>query len=69
MIQEIKKRKVAEYKIQLAIVENPHKKKPEDLWNLFENMDADMPRAEKFDEAGFNKLKSLLSKGGGFTVK
>lgn len=67
---EVKKRRLTEYKMQLAIVQNPHLD-PKDQKLLWEelNRDDQMPKSEVFDEQGFAKLKEVMSQGKAFIIK
>ena len=70
LVQIIKQRKIREYKIQLAIAENPHKGKDHKrLWDLFDEADGTRERKNKLDIAGFAALKIALSKNPKFIVK
>jgi hypothetical protein len=67
--KEIKKRRMNEYQMQLAIVQNPHVEKPEILWKMLNEQDDGLPRSEALDKEGLDNLKSLLAKGSNIVVK
>lgn len=70
LLEQIKKRKIAEYKIQLAIVTNPHTEEPEKLWKLFDDdMQSVIPPENSFDKEGLDGLKALMAKGTAFHIK
>ena len=70
MSQEINKRKLSEYKMQLAISTNPHlnTKDQKGLWRLLEVGDKGTTTAE-FDHAGFETLKAVMSGSDKIKVK
>jgi hypothetical protein len=61
-------RKLTDYKMQLAIVQNPHTENPGELWKLLESQDPHPPEPF-FDQAGMDRLKGLLSKSTAIQVK
>lgn len=70
LLQKIEKRKLIEYRMQLAITQNPHIKEPEKLWNVLNAPDrTERARSKEFDEKGFEALKSRLSSNPRFVVK
>jgi len=68
LVKRINKRKLVEYKMQLAIVQNPHVKDPKDLWRLLESEERE-PVAEKLDKAGFVMFKKKLTNSANIVVK
>ncbi len=71
-IRLINRRKINEYKMQLAISTNPHAKDPKPLWSLLdrqerENEGRDYIDAE-FDEKGFEAFKEKLKRQGSAIV-
>jgi len=64
----IKSRKSSEYKMQLAIVSNPHTKKPRELWDAL-NETTRKPLDEKLDKQGMMDLKRLLVNSKQIVVK
>lgn len=69
LLSKIKKRKLTDYRIQLMIVQNPHTKKPEDLWKLLQD-DEEIPHNDNvLDEKGMEELKRIMSKGRAIQVK
>jgi hypothetical protein len=71
LIQVINKRKLREYRMQLAIAENPHKgKEHKALWDALNEADPqEKQRKNKLDTAGFAALKMAMSKNPKFIVK
>lgn len=70
LTKEINKRKLREWKMELAIVQNPHVKDPKKLWQDLNNADPDeKKRSEVFDVAGFEKLKQQLRKNPRMVIK
>lgn len=64
----IKKRKNQEYRVLLAIVQNPHTEKPSELWQLLKDEDeAAVP--ETLDKAGFEIFKAKLKGNEKFIIK
>lgn len=56
--------------MQLAIVQNPHVKDPKELWRVLNSQDtSQITRVEKFDDVGFEVLKSRLRANPRFVVK
>jgi hypothetical protein len=70
----INRRKISEYKMQLAIATNPNTKDPKALWEMLDNQEKqnegkDYINAE-FDAAGFEAFKNKLKgQGSGIVVK
>lgn len=48
--------------MQLAIVQNPHTQKPDELWKLFED-ESPNERSIEPDFAGLDRLKQTMAKG------
>lgn len=68
LTKAIEKRKMAEYRMQLAIVQNPHSKNPKELWANLQTEEASLRRTE-FDEQGMSILKSKLASNPRIIVK
>lgn len=62
------KRKLSEYKMQLAITQNPHTKDPKKLWDVIKSKEEPEPRSEQFDAAGFERLKLAMQTAGGSKI-
>ena len=64
-----------DYKMQLAIIRNPHTENPDNLVKILDQGFEDDPevsyakRKAEFDEAGFELLKSKLMQNPRFVVK
>lgn len=70
LTQKIEKRKLAEYKMQLAIAQNPHVKDPKELWRILNSQTTESyERPHELDNASFEILKSKLSSNPRFVVK
>ncbi len=70
IIQKINKRKVDEYKMQIAIVQNPHVKNPGELWKKIEAMrPVEEKKSDKLDVVGFENFKRTLASNPRFIVK
>ena len=67
LTKEINSRKIREYKMQAAIVQNPHVKDPKHLWRILDAEEG-VPDDE-FDTIGFERLKNQLRSSGKFIVK
>lgn len=65
----IRKRQLSEYKIQLSMIENPHREDPKKLWEIFDGEEHDHIVHEELDKASFDKFKSKIAQGGGLVVK
>lgn len=63
------KRRVDEWKMELAIVQNPHVKEPQTLWNELDQIEGKGVRDEKIDREGMMKLKALLTNSNQIKVK
>jgi hypothetical protein len=68
LVQKINDRKLIDYKMQLAIIQNPHVKDPKHLWRVLESK-KEQKQNDEFDPAGFALLKSALSKNPRIIVK
>lgn len=53
--------------MQLAIVQNPHIKKPKELWDLLNAQDKDYD--EEMDREGFSLFKDKLRQSSSIVVK
>lgn len=70
MVKNINRRKVNEYKIQLAITQNPHSKEPKELWSILKQFEAeDEQPSEEYDAVGLQVLKNKLGQNPRFIVK
>ncbi len=70
LVQKINHRKLIEYRMQLAIVQNPHVKDPKHLWDILTSQDKDfVTEPKEFDPVGFELLKSQLRGNPRFVVK
>jgi hypothetical protein len=59
MAKKISSRRLAEYRIQLAIATNPHVKDQKPLWEQLK--DPNQPdKAQEFDSVGFEILKAKM---------
>ncbi len=68
LIKEINKRKLVDWKMQLAIVQNPYTKKPKELWDTLKSQEEREENVE-FDQIGLGRLKEQLSQNPRFVVK
>lgn len=70
LVQKINRRKIVDYRMQLAITQNPHIKDPKKLWDILASQDKEFNRRPaEFDAAGFELLKSQLRGNPRFVVK
>lgn len=76
LIPKIERRKNAAYKMQLAIVQNPHVKNQKELWSILNTQEKQIERKEKpkeeepkFDAVGFEMLKSKMRQNPRILVK
>lgn len=70
MVPKINRRKLADYKMEMAIVQNPHVKNPKELWAMLDQQEKQFePQDDKFDPAGFDRFKNALRKNPKFNVK
>lgn len=58
--EHIKRRHFEDWKMQLAIVQNPHTKNPKDLWDML-SAETNVPADEKLDKEGFEAFKRALA--------
>lgn len=62
----INRRKVQDYKMQLAIAQNPHIKNPKDLWRILEQQENEIEGKSyldtEFDSVGFEAFKQTLQR-------
>jgi len=68
----INKRHIVDYRMALAIAQNPHVKNPKELWKILEQQERELSgsdRREEFDAVGFELLKSQLRRNDRFIVK
>jgi hypothetical protein len=66
LLPVIRNRKFSEYKMLLAITQNPHTKQPEDLWKL---LDVDKEYLEEdLDKAGMERLKLMMGQSKGVKI-
>lgn len=54
-------RRVSDWKMQLAITQNPHTKEPQTLWQELDKMDNPGIRDDEFDREGMMRLKKMLT--------
>lgn len=66
--KSIQKRKLYEYRVQLAIAQNPHVEKPEELWEALTPKDRDR-RDGTMDKKGLALLKLRMAQGKWIGVK
>lgn len=70
LTRQVERRKLTEYRMQLAIVQNPHVKDPKELWRVLNSQEsAPVLRPEKMDEGSFELLKMRLRANPRFVVK
>lgn len=73
LIQSVNRRKIQNTRLELAIVQNPHIKDPQDLWKLLDQQERELdglpPRDETFDAAGFAILKMRMKQNPRIIVK
>jgi hypothetical protein len=65
----IEKRQLAEYKMQLAIISNPHMKNPQALLDALNKKSGGELRDEKLDKDSFTRLREQLSRSKSIKVK
>lgn len=69
-MKHIKSRKNIEYKMQLAIAQNPHAKNPQELWDLLNKQDTkDNIESATLDVGGMELLKARMSENPRIIVK
>ena len=61
-LDSIKKRKISEALLSLAIVHNPFSEKPNDLFKALSTGVSDSPELDKLDRGGLERLKGNLKK-------
>lgn len=66
--KEANKRHIREWKMQLAITQNPYSKKPRELWDIISAQDKDHVD-EKLDKSGLNILRQKLTSNPRFIFK
>lgn len=68
----INRRKISEYKMQLAIATNPHTKEPKKLWGTLDKQERENEGLSyldaEFDAAGFEAFKMRLKRQGSAIV-
>lgn len=70
LVLQINKRKVSDWKMQLAITQNPHVKNPKELWEILNSHDRlTNPADDKLDKAGMALLKDKLRSSKRIMVK
>lgn len=67
--KHIKRRTFENYKMQLAIVQNPHAKSPKDLWDMLNAETIEVVPDEPLDKAAFENFKRVVSSGQAVQVK
>ena len=77
LIPKINIRKTNDYKMQLAIIQNPHVEDPQKLWNILDLKDRYLKYEEErknnpfgtFDDGAFERLKATISANSKIIVK
>ena len=69
LLKNINKRKIGDYKMQMAITQNPYTKNPKELWAIISRLEEAEPRPAEFDEAGFEQFKKVVGGNPKFIVK
>lgn len=69
LLKEISRRHIRDYKMQLAIIQNPHTKDPKHLWRVLQQSEPRTLSEAKFDASGFERLKMEMSKNPRIIVK
>lgn len=71
MSEQIKRRKLTEYKMELAIAQNPHldPKEQVKLWDELKKEDPIPAKQVEFNDEDFGNLKALLTQSPHFEVK
>jgi hypothetical protein len=67
LMKHMNRRKLGEYRMQLALIQNPHTKNPKELWDQLK-IDQHIRPAE-LDSTGFDLLRARMQQGQGFNVK
>lgn len=68
----INRRHITDYRMQLAIAQNPHVKNPKELWTILEQQEREITgkhQENDFDAVGFELLKNELRNNNKFIVK
>ncbi|HYD35558.1 MAG TPA: hypothetical protein VD999_05800 [Vitreimonas sp.] len=63
------RRKNEEHKTLLAIIQNPHVKNPQELWQLFNASNDDKNESKELDKQAFALFKATISKNSSILVK
>jgi len=69
LVEKINRRKLREYKMQLAISQNAWVENPKELWRILESETSEESIDEKLDKAGFEAFKQKLSTSKNISVK
>jgi hypothetical protein len=73
LLRKINKRKLQDYKMRLAIAENPHKKDNKALWSILNSEEDKLEyggsKDETFDAAGLEILKARMRNNPRIIVK
>ena len=69
LLPHIRKRQLSEYKLQLSMIENPHRENPGALWDVFNVEDGTYIKKQELDKDSFAKFKNAIAKSGGLVVK
>jgi len=69
LVTQMGKRKLDEYRIQLALISNPHTKDPNNLWRKLEPPPEIGKRPETLDKTSFDVFKTKLTQGSHIIVK
>ena len=69
-LQIIKQRKNTDYKVQLAIAQNPHSQKPQDLWDILNKEDTITTKEnDTLDTQGMELLKMKMRENPRIMIK
>lgn len=66
LVPQIERRMLEDYKMQLAIAQNPHVKNPKELWRMLERAQDKKP---ELDTSSIENLKYALGKGSRVLIK
>jgi hypothetical protein len=69
LLRQISGRHIRDYKMQLAIIQNPHTKDPKHLWRILQQSEPRKPTEDVFDASGFERLKAQMSQSPRIIVK
>lgn len=69
LLPVIERRKLDEYRIELALITNPHTKDPKALWRMLQPPTDAIERPVSFDKTSFDILKTQLSQDSRIVVK